>query len=986
MRPHVKHLLHCGRAEAAERLADEMDNAFGVEGVIRGMGRPQAITAMMTLLIVLSQPPGLFAQSPGSAGITTSVQDATGAVLRGVAVSVTNLATGVHRRGTTDALGRCTFAELPVTGSYRLELARSGFRDTPIEPLALRVDEIVQLTVRLVASGQTAVTVLGTAAGLRSDSQLGIRLGREALDESALPGRKVTSLVLLDSSVRPARATGDLFLNVTLFVVNGAGRRQTTFLVDGSTNDDGYARQTLFANVPITALEEFVLTTSAFSPEYGRTAGSVVNMITRSGTNSWIGDGIALWRPAGLASRPPLSGQSTNDSLLQVGGSIGGPVVHDRTHVFVALERNQQTRDVVVTSPLAPGQFTGDFRQTLIFGRLDQRLNANSSLTVRANSEQYTDTNPADTVGGTTLPSAGRIFLRRTFAAQVSGTTILDSATTLAIRTQLQTGSPVSRFTPVSPSTQYEAPGWATLGESRASDIVNHVFQGSLGITRLQGRHGFSMGGEAIRISVGGFGQDLGNAFPLGQFTLKPGVMKPIDKLLPSDIQRFVQSFGDPSWTVGEWMWAAYIRDKVVVHRDVSVDLGLRYERQTLTDARHNFGPRLAIVWNPSNSRRTVLRTGLGVHYSEVRANAAAGYLLGGPEGVFTFSAAPGQIAFPADVRPLRAIPSGVVIPPRDIMVRAGARDYVARFLDAWRLRGYPEDLRNPYTTLMTLGIEHQLSANTFISGDYVSQVSRDFYNAIDLNAPEPFDRTQPGQVRSPAAADLTRPIVPHSSGYRRILVLMNHGQANYNGLQVQLRRQGAAASILASYTFSHSTNTVEPDVPSAPNDFTQLGATERADSLLDQRHRAVISGLLHLSSVMRIGGIATIGAGLPYNVITGVDNNGDGVSGDRPVIGGRVIGRNTGRGSAILSVDAFVEARFKVRHHAAVVVRGEGFNLLNHSNIVARNGIFGNDPSGIPLPTFGAPVGGLGGVDPGRQFQFSARVRLGGMDEPSRR
>src|SRR5207253_6203696 len=130
----------------------------------------------------------------------------------------------------------------------------------------------------------------------------------------------------------PARGTGDLFLNNTLFVVNGGGRRQTSYTIDGSTANDSWGRQTIFTNIPLSAVHELTVLTNPFSAEYGRTTGSVLNVVTRSGTNDLGGDVIVLYRPASLQSSAPVSHIDADDELRQLSATIGGPLVRDRTH------------------------------------------------------------------------------------------------------------------------------------------------------------------------------------------------------------------------------------------------------------------------------------------------------------------------------------------------------------------------------------------------------------------------------------------------------------------------------------------------------------------------------------------------------------------------------------------------------------------------------------------------------------------------------
>jgi hypothetical protein len=216
------------------------------------------------------------------------------------------------------------------------------------------------------------------------------------------------------------------------------------------------------------------------------------------------------------------------------------------------------------------------------------------------------------------------------------------------------------------------------------------------------------------------------------------------------------------------------------------------------------------------------------------------------------------------------------------------------------------------------------------------------------------------------------------AGGFREIDATINNGDAWYDGLQVNLnKRFGRSFSLLLSYTYSHSIDTAEPDSPSEnPNDQTQLGSSyEKATGSLDQRNRAVLTGWDQLPHGMSVGASASLGPGFPYNVTTGVDNNGDGVSADRPVINGAVIGRNTGLGTQLYDLSVFFEKGFTFGERKQLSLRGEAFNLLNHSNFISRSGVFGN--GAIALPTFGTPTGGFSGVEPGREFQFSAHFRF---------
>jgi hypothetical protein len=422
-----------------------------------------------------------------------------------------------------------------------------------------------------------------------------------------------------------------------------------------------------------------------------------------------------------------------------------------------------------------------------------------------------------------------------------------------------------------------------------------------------------------------------------------------------------------------------FVQDNIAVTQDLTLNLGLRYENQTFTDDGNNVAPRVGFAYRMPWQRPTVVRGSYGLYYSEVHSNLAAAYNVDGPEGIFTFSAAPGQLGFPTSLAPLSAFPPGAILPPRDINIRVGRADFYNQFFDVSRLRFYPDALLNPYTQQWSFGIQRELAPRWVLSLDYVGQHSLDIEQQVDLNAPDPFDRTAPGQVRSAADADATRPITPVPNGFRRILATVNSGAATYNGLQLDLRKRfGSRFSADVSYTWSHTINTAEPDVPRQdPNDFTQLGSFEKASSLLDQRHRLSLSGWYDFPWQVRLGTWISAASGRHFNLLTGVDNNGDGSNSDRPFVDGRVLPRNFGDTDPVFDVSMFAEKEFSVTERLKLSARAEAFNLFNRNNVVGVNAVYGNLPSGEPVPTFGSPLGGINNVDPGRQFQFVFRLRF---------
>jgi hypothetical protein len=125
----------------------------------------------------------------------------------------------------------------------------------------------------------------------------------------------------------------------------------------------------------------------------------------------------------------------------------------------------------------------------------------------------------------------------------------------------------------------------------------------------------------------------------------------------------------------------------------------------------------------------------------------------------------------------------------------------------------------------------------------------------------------------------------------------------------------------------------------------------------------------------MMFSAFAQLGSGFPYNITTGVDNNGDGSNSDRPFLNGQLLPRNAGQGSPIYDVASALQKTFSLGERTRLSLRAEAFNVFNHENIYSRVGVFGNDPNGIPLATFGLSAAGIANVGQPREMQFQARI-----------
>ena len=970
------------------------------------------LPARSYLLLLVLYTAFTSAQTPDSASILGRVRDQSAAAVPGTAVKVINILTGAERSTESDVSGAFSFSGLPA-GSYTLSTHHDGFADITRElTLAGGTTAAIKLLLN-VSEVQTKVTVTGAVGEIRTDEpQLGDHLSLQQMQDTPLLNRRITYLPLLNAANRPAINQGDVFMNQNLFTTNGSGRRQTAWVVDGSTGNDSWGRQTIFTNVPLVAVDEMTVLENAFSAEYGATTGGVVNMVTRSGGNNYHGDLLGAWRPnataaklSGFTANSATSGnQIVSDSLGQISAAFSGaiPGSAEHTHFFVAGEYSRQNRGSPVTSPIAPGVFVGHYADWMTFLRLDHKLNESNNLFLRANTDSFHDTNPNGAVGGNNLPTVDRVFRRKSYSLELGESAMLTPALLNNAHAQFQLASPITQFDPVIFGTQFVVPisavGTFTTGTSQSALLLNRQYGFSDTVAASWGRHQAKFGADVIQAHNGGDSKEFGGPIFLGQLTYntcKPPLTVAacesatyLDNI--GNVATYTQSYGTANYTVDDALWALFAQDNFRVIPTLTLNLGLRYEQQTFTDARKNFAPRLGFAYDWRGRGKTVIRGGYGLYYAQVVNNAQANYALSGPTGVFNFTAGPGQVGFPSSVSavPLPAFPPGAVAPVRSIYIRPGRGSFYNKFFPTSELIGYPNALLNPYSQQTTVGLQHQFGKGWVLSADYLWSHTIHVVRPLDVDPPTPFIRTAQGQSRSAQAANCTRPLWfafyaaagrtcnpaaanPPQPGYSVITTDVNNGFVQYNSLDVNLSHRFTSFTMLASYVYSHAIDNVDPDAPGGnPNDPNFPGAQERGNAIFDQRHRFVLSGTYRAPFGINVGGVATLASGLPFNFVTGTTNSGDnGATTDRPVINGMVVPRNAGRGKAIYDVSPFLEKDFPIGEAIRIRTRVEAFNVFNHPNFVGYSGTFGN---GVTAgPGFGQPLTGITNQLPARSLQF---------------
>ena len=322
------------------------------------------------------------------------------------------------------------------------------------------------------------------------------------------------------------------------------------------------------------------------------------------------------------------------DTLNQGSVSVGGPLVRDKTFFFVAADYTAQDRTAQLSSSLpsfvlpADGslEYAGHYRQVLVDARLDHKLTDSQNLMVRLNVDRFYDDNPQDAVGGTSAPSVARKYSRRSVTGQINHTAVLSPTLFNEARVAYLDGDPVTLWEAQNLSTTYTRAGTVpfTIGQSRSSDLFSRSFQFADTLSWSSGMHSLRVGASAARHTSGGTGSEPGTAV-LGTFTFKTTTTAPFDQLTLNDVQSYTQpiDFGINSYSLGQWLVAGFVQDSIRLRPDLTVDVGLRYDHQSLTDAKTNFAPRVGFGWHPGGDERTSIRGGYGMYYTQIRSNVS---------------------------------------------------------------------------------------------------------------------------------------------------------------------------------------------------------------------------------------------------------------------------------------------------------------------------------------------------------------------------
>jgi hypothetical protein len=329
----------------------------------------KSLSTLIISFLLLVSASILFGQGT-TATVYGTVNDVSGAPVPGAKVTVTNVNTNVARNGSTGPDGTYSLTFLPL-GTYRVEVDSQGFKKFEQTGVVLEVNRNarVDATLQLGSITETVEVTADAALVETTKPALGLTIENEDIENLPLVNRDVYTLLLLTPGVDTTGQASDSFgapMQVTL--LNGSpnsGIGSVNYNLDGGSNMNGLRNTGNVAPNP-DAVQEFRAITNSYSAEYGRFAGGVVDMVTKSGTNSIHGSLFEFLRNTDLNANRWLPGQSIlrKDPLHrnQFGGSVGGPIIKDKTFFFFSYSglRQRTTAFQNTATPFTAGERAGD--------------------------------------------------------------------------------------------------------------------------------------------------------------------------------------------------------------------------------------------------------------------------------------------------------------------------------------------------------------------------------------------------------------------------------------------------------------------------------------------------------------------------------------------------------------------------------------------------------------------------------------------------
>ena len=979
----------------------------------------------LVLLVVSIAVPCLAQLSTGT--ILGVIFDPSGAVIPDATVVVQNQGTGQTWKLATSAKGVFIAPELAV-GAYSVSISHAGFQTVVRRNVAVSVSSRVQLAITLKpgATRQTVTVTSGAPVIDTASTTLGRVVGEREIRDLPTNGRDLSQLLELVPGVNLQGGEGSI-AGQSMFA--GAGDA-IHYLMDGTDAsrvdynfiDNTYgSSQNRITRASIDDVQEFRVYENSFSAEYGDALGGVVNIVTKSGTNQFHGDVYEFFRNEVLDARgyfDPAPQIKPPFRLNQFGGSVGGPIIHDKLFFFANDETIRQRTGTSLLGYVP----TAAFRQTAVPAvqpavnmlplpngpvsttnpnlslysaqksnllnesapavKINYLLSPTKRLDFRYNADDSLTENYFGIATGQIAPSYGLNQSSQLSFTDTLSPTWLNVARVAFNRVHIDPRDSIDPAIRNFPDVSIT--GMAGVGPGLFDlQVANNSFTYLDNATHVAGNHQLKFGTQIVR------NQDNKalNFEEMESYTSVANFMQ--------NRPQSVSTLGQPRAGMRNTYFNFYVQDDIQATKDLAINAGVRYQYGTSPSEAHgravnfdpitgridptysqvlnapglDFAPRFGFAYAPFRSRHTVLRASFGIFFPDVEAGMAQNF----PSNIYQQATSINNLQDPT----LQGFPFPAI----------------TQFSAVTGLSAIQQDWKSPYLEAWNFTIQQQLGENSRLQIAYVGN------HGVHLISPtENINRYFVGTTIRPYPA------------WGTIGVTMPRAESSYNALQVSFNHRFAhGLTFNANYTYAHALDD-EPGGIFGGYQDDHNPMLDYGNSDIDVRHQLEFDYVYALPSVphvphvlgggWQVNGITNIRSGLPYSVSCNCDPFGYGANtayaDTVPGVSRRPAnynlpanqlnaaayiapqkftwgnsGRNSVYGPSAFNFDFSLFKNFRVREHLTLQFQAETFNIFNTPQ-------FNNPLATLGGTGFGESFGTLGTLDgfgTNRQVQFALQL-----------
>jgi len=945
---------------------------------------------LMVLLVATAA-----AAQQGTTELRGRVIDAQNAVLPGVTVVVRNQETGMFRETVSGSDGTFNASGL-VPGTYQISAEMAGFKKFERRDLRLEVGKTSSIDVAM-SLGSVEETVTVTTESPLVDvtsKEIGGNITSETLVQLPSVNGNFIGFVGLLPGIVPSISTESF--GSDSISVNGQDPRNNNYMLDGGNNNDDVIGQRAGtqARTPIEAIQEFQVITSQYDAEFGRTAGAIVNAVTKQGTNRIRGSVFGYYQSGKLTTEDFFVAHDTTGKLKKPntqyqrwGGTIGGPIVKDKLHYFGSLERFAIDRPNTINIPARPDLNATTATKDRVWNTIvrgDHQVNASNTYSVRWLREQSPQLNqiigPSATQSATLASAREESDVDQTLSVNVN--TVLSNTKVSTLRMTWTrenvtfanhcfntNGRDLSKC-PVSLLFQDFIDQQDNTAQARINDGLQVEETMAWFLPGKRGDHDIKAGAQYEYSGAANTNQ--GNMNGTFSFALND---LPFSSSNPRTYpDRFSIRVGGPSNIYEKVHYvAAFVQDKWRVRPRLTLSLGLRYDLEVvpipetddpLVDTypvdKNNFAPRLGLTYDLDGGK-SVIRAGYGRFYDKSHLETIG--------GLFTATPFTSSFVFTSPVAQADLGPRNGNLPTDPFLVNGPVINTALlnqMFPGGQLLRNTGAtwdnpDRKNPYTDQVTIGYERQLRANLAVSADYVHSNSRSMLMLLNLN---PQQRSNPNvnastltRIGSPtlslAVAELQQKYPGFAPFTAAVNQFVNVGRTDFDALLMQLKKRFSQNySAQVSYTYANARGNTSGN--NAPASNFQVGQDMHLElnegpTDFDIHHNFTVSGtaLVPRTGGLNLSWVARALSGAPFSLVNGaVDPDLNGIQAE-PLAAAEYTGtgnnpytvknykteRNGARGPGFFDLDMRIGYRFSLSKNRRLELAADLFNLTNRTN-----------------------------------------------------